>query len=137
MRKFSGEALIDLAVQILKSDIRPNVPAENRYALAMTISALEIARREWLNDPESTQLELLDAIYDDGDGSLDKLSRDIRNNTINDQTHPELLLATQSVQICLSLQRHLPWYRLRVSAGYRSVYLSSIDATPQNFVPIV
>ena len=90
MRKFSGEALIDLAVQILKSDIRPNVSAEKRYALAMTISALEIARREWLNDPESTQLELLDAIYDDGDGSLDKLSRDIRNSTINDQTHPEL-----------------------------------------------
>ena len=56
----------------------------------MTISALEIARHEWLNDPESTQLEMLDAIYEDGDGSLDKLSQDIRNGTINDQSQPEL-----------------------------------------------
>ncbi|MGI9423344.1 MAG: DUF6285 domain-containing protein [Hyphomicrobiaceae bacterium] len=90
MRRLSGEALIDLAIQTLKADVREHLASDARYALAMSISALEIARREWLSDPESRQWELLDNIYDDGDGSLAKLGRDIRDGTVNDVTHPDL-----------------------------------------------
>ena len=90
MRRLSAEALIDVAIQTLTSDVREHVAQDGRYALAMSVSALEIARREWLNDPESRQLDMLDAIYDDGDGNLGRLSRDIRAGKINDQTHSEL-----------------------------------------------
>lgn len=90
MRKISAESLIDLAIATLRSEIQPAIPSDKRYALAMTIRALDVARREVLGEPEAEAWALLDDIYDDGEGSLAMLSSDIRAGKITDETHPSL-----------------------------------------------
>ncbi len=90
MRRITAEALIELAVHTLRSDIRANVSPDARYALAMTINALEIAGRELMIEPEAAQWNLLDHVYDDGEGSLAQLTKDIAAGTVNDESHPEL-----------------------------------------------
>ncbi len=90
MRGVSAESLVDLVVQTLKTEVRPAVSPDARYALAMSIRALEIARREMLAEPESAQWELLDHVYDAGEGSMAVLASDIRQGRINDTTHADL-----------------------------------------------
>ncbi|MGI9409926.1 MAG: DUF6285 domain-containing protein [Hyphomicrobiaceae bacterium] len=90
MRGVSAESLVDLVVQTLKSDVRPGISADARYALAMSVRALEIARREMLGDPESAQWELLDHVYDAGEGTTAGLALDIRHGRVSDTTHADL-----------------------------------------------
>ena len=90
MPRISAETLIKLAIQTLKTDVRDNLRGAGRYPLAMTINALEIARREIICEPEATTWALLDEIYDDGEGNLKALAEDIRAGTITDDTHPQL-----------------------------------------------
>lgn len=90
MPRISAETLIELAVQTLKTDVRDHVGGDGRYPLAMAINALETARREILCEPEAATWALLDELYDDGEGSLKELAKDIRAGTISDETHPHL-----------------------------------------------
>ena len=90
MPRINAQSLIELALATLRTEIQPSVPKEKRYALAMTLNALEIARREILADPEAGQWALLDKLIDDGEGTMADLARDIRTGTINDQNHDDL-----------------------------------------------
>jgi hypothetical protein len=89
-RTIDGDALIELAIHTLKTDIAPVLPAEKRYAAAMIVNALEIARRSIAGESESARWEILDALYDDGEGSLAQLATDIRAGEIDADGTPDL-----------------------------------------------
>ena len=84
------EALLALAAETLKAEIAPALPPEKRYAAAMVANALEIAARAAAVEEEAQAFELLDPFYEDGDGTLADLARDIRAGKISDESHPEL-----------------------------------------------
>jgi len=92
VRHIHAPTLIELTIDTLKRDIQnqPVLAGQQRYALAMAINALGIARAEILGEPEADVWQLLDHIYDSGEGSMRQLAHDIRTNTINDETHPDL-----------------------------------------------
>lgn len=105
MRRINAESLIELVILALRTEIAPNLPREQRYAAAMVASALEIARREILTDGEAAAWKLLDTVYDDGEGSLGDLARDIRSGKISEKSHPgledglrEMLLAELAIR---------------------------------------
>ncbi len=81
--QLNADALIDLVIETLKGEISPDLPADKRYTVAMMTSALEIARREIALEPESAQWELLDPIYDDGEGSMRQLALDLRSGKVD------------------------------------------------------
>ena len=85
-----AEALLDLAIETLKAEISPALPADKRYAAAMVANALEIARRDVATADDAQDLVLLDAIYEDGDGTLKQLAADIRKGEIGEDKHPDL-----------------------------------------------
>lgn len=89
--KLGPDALLDLAIDMLKTDIAPVLPAEKRYASAMIVNALEIARRAIAGEDEIADFALLDAIYDDGDGTMKRLATDIRAGQVDTKNHPDLL----------------------------------------------
>jgi hypothetical protein len=89
-KRLNGETLIALAVETLKAEIVPHLPAEQRYAAAMIASALDIARREITTTDEAPLWALLDQVYDDGDGGPQQLAADIRAGTVSEATHPDL-----------------------------------------------
>lgn len=78
IKRLSAETLIEIALESLRRDILADASPDKRYAGAMVASALEIARRGIMSDAESVRWALLDAMYDDGEGSLERLARDIR-----------------------------------------------------------
>lgn len=90
-RKLGAEALLDLVAEVLREEIAPVLPAEKRYAAAMMANALDIARREILGEAEVAEFQLLDAVYDDGDGTMARLAKDIRSGTVTATTHPDLV----------------------------------------------
>lgn len=77
-RKLGADALLDLVAEMLRQDIAPVLPAEKRYAAAMMGNAIDIAQREITGDTETADFALLDAVYEDGDGTMQQLARDIR-----------------------------------------------------------
>ena len=83
-------ALLGLAAETLKAEIMTALPAEKRYAAAMIANALEVAAREIAGEAEAAQFALLDAVYEDGDGTLKRLAGDIRSGAVNDRSHPDL-----------------------------------------------
>jgi hypothetical protein len=89
-KKLSAETLIALAVESLKAEIVPDLPADKRYAAAMIASALDIARREITTADEGPLWAILDQVYDDGDGTPQQLATDIRAGKISEKTHPGL-----------------------------------------------
>lgn len=89
-RKLGAEALLDLIAEAFKAEIAPALPPEKRYLAAMIGNALDISRREMAVEEEALVFRLLDHFYEDGDGSLAGLARDIRSRAISDATHPEL-----------------------------------------------
>ncbi len=91
VKRIAVETLIELAIETLRRDLQASLPPEQRYRAAMIASALEIARREILTDGESAQWELLDYVYDDGEGTLERLSADIRSGKVNTKTQPRLV----------------------------------------------
>lgn len=84
------EALLALAAHTLRSGLLPDLPAEKRYIGAMIANAIDIAARGLDESAETVRWELLDRLYDDGEGSLQQLARDIRAGTIAPETHPDL-----------------------------------------------
>ena len=89
-RKLGAEALLDLVAEAFKGEVAPALPPEKRYLAAMIGNALDIARREMAAEEEALAFQLLDHFYDDGDGTMKQLARDIRVGTVNEATHPEL-----------------------------------------------
>ena len=86
----NAEALLDLAIETLKSEVNPALPPEKRYAAAMVANALDIARRVVVAAEDADELNLLDAIYEDGDGTLKQLAADIRSGQIAEDANPDL-----------------------------------------------
>lgn len=89
-RKLGAEALLDLVAEAFKTEIATALPPDKRYLAAMVGNAIEISRRELAVEEEALSFRLLDYVYDDGDGTLPQLARDIRSGAVNDATHPEL-----------------------------------------------
>ncbi len=89
-KRLSAETLVALAVETLKAEIVPHLPADKRYAAAMVANALDIARREITTTDDSPLWALLDTTYDDGDGTPQQLATDIRAGAVSEATHPGL-----------------------------------------------
>lgn len=89
-KKLGAEALVDLVQETFKAEIGPALPPEKRYLAAMIGNALDIARREMAVEEEALGFQLLDAFYDDGDGTMAQLAKDIRAGTISDASHGDL-----------------------------------------------
>ena len=85
-----AEALLDLAIETLKAEINPALPADKRYAAAMIANALEIARREVEAAEDAQEFVLLDTFYEDGDGTLKQLASDIRKGEIGEDANPDM-----------------------------------------------
>jgi enoyl-CoA hydratase/carnithine racemase len=92
MKRINAPNLIELAIDTLRGGMQGQraLGPKERYELAMVIRALQIARGEILSEPEAAQWALLDEIYDDGDGTPEKLARDIRSKTVTDATYDGL-----------------------------------------------
>ena len=89
-RRITPESLIELAVTTLRREIAPKLDGDARYQAAMIANALEIARRSIMIDGEEARFAILDKLYDDGEGSLADLARDIRSGRIATSTRPDL-----------------------------------------------
>jgi hypothetical protein len=89
-KRLTPETLIALAAETMKSELLPSLPADKRYAAAMVINALDIARRGITTTDEAPLFALLDTTYDDGDGTTADLARDIRAGKVTEATHPGL-----------------------------------------------
>jgi len=89
-RRIAAETLIQLALDTLNAEIRPTLAKDQRYAMAMTVNALEVARREILTDGETPLWELLDFVYPEGDGTARQLASDIRAGDVTDGKPPDL-----------------------------------------------
>lgn len=89
-RRLGAEALLDLVAEAFKVEIAPSLPADKRYLAAMIGNALDIARREMAVEEEALAFQLLDHFYDDGDGTMQELARDIRSGAVSDKTNPDL-----------------------------------------------
>lgn len=81
-RRIGADALLDLATEMLRADLLPALPPEQRYAGAMIANALEIARRSLAEEIEAAEWALLDGLYEEGEGSMVDLARDIRAGTL-------------------------------------------------------
>jgi hypothetical protein len=81
-RRVDPDALLGLAIMTLRADVLPALPPEQRYAGAMIANALEIARRGLPGEAEAAEWVLLDGLYDDGEGSIAQLARDIRAGSL-------------------------------------------------------
>jgi hypothetical protein len=92
VRRINAPTLIELSIDTLKNEIQKqkSLSEQQRYSLAMVISALNIARAEILTEPDAAQWQLLDYIYDDGEGSIKQLARDIRSKAVSDETYSDL-----------------------------------------------
>jgi hypothetical protein len=88
VKKFTPETLLALATETLKAELLPALPADKRYAAAMVINALDIARRGITTTDDAPLFALLDTVYDDGDGTPADLSRDIRAGVVTEATYP-------------------------------------------------
>jgi Domain of unknown function (DUF6285) len=89
-RTLNAEALLDLVEETFKTHIMPSLAPEQRYLVAMIGNALEISRREMAVEEEALAFELLDVFYDDGDGTMAQLAKDIRTGELTDETHDDL-----------------------------------------------
>lgn len=82
-------ALIDVALETLQEEILTDLPPEKRYAGAMTANALAIASRS-LAGQKSAQ-DLLAYVGSGPVEDVDALAKAIRNGSISDASHPDLL----------------------------------------------
>lgn len=89
-RRLNAETLIALAADTLKARIVPALGPAEGDAIAQIVAALDIARREITTTDEGPLWALLDAVYDDGEGTAQQLALDIRSGKISDKTHPDL-----------------------------------------------
>lgn len=89
-KRLGADALIELAIETLRTEIAPGLAPDKRYAAAMIGNALEIARRDVESEVETAQWDLLDPIYDDGEGSVRQLAADIRSGAVGEAKHKDL-----------------------------------------------
>lgn len=90
-RPLSAEDFISLAIEALRAEVAPHLPPEATARLGDVICALTIAAREMrAADTEMPHWALLDSIFDDGDGTLEQLAREIRSGTVSVGTRPTL-----------------------------------------------
>ncbi len=82
-------ALLDVALETLQQEILTDLPAEKRYAGAMAVNALAIASRR-LASEEPAQ-DLLGYIGRERGTDVEALAKSIRDGSISDASHPELL----------------------------------------------
>jgi hypothetical protein len=82
-RRIDADALIDLATEVLRAEVLPALGPEQRYAGAMIANALEIARRSLADEVEAAEWALLDSVYEEGEGAMSQLARDIRAGTLS------------------------------------------------------
>jgi hypothetical protein len=99
VKKFTPETLLALATETLKAELLPALPADKRYAAAMVINALDIARRGITTTDEAPLFALLDSVYDDGDGNPADLARDIRAGKVTEASHPGLALKLRALVV--------------------------------------
>ena len=92
MRRIHAPTLIELSIETLKNDIQSqnSLDGGQRYALAMASNALSIARAEIISEPDAAQWQILDHIYDDGEGSMKQLAKDVRGKAVRDGSPPDL-----------------------------------------------
>jgi hypothetical protein len=90
VRTIDARALIELAIITLRQELAPALPSDKRYAAAMVANALEIAHREVMADGDAARWELLDAVYDEGEGTLRQLASDIRDGSLGEAGLPDL-----------------------------------------------
>jgi Domain of unknown function (DUF6285) len=92
VRRIHAPTLIELSIDTLKNEFQKqsSLSGSQRYSLAMVINALRTARAEIISEPDAAQWQLLDYIYDDGEGSVKQLARDIRSKAVSDETHHDL-----------------------------------------------
>ena len=92
MRRINAASLIELSIETLRKDIQSqkSLGSSERYALAMVISALQTAKAEIISEPEAAGWQLLDYIYDDGEGSMQQLAKHIRSKAVSEETYPDL-----------------------------------------------
>lgn len=84
-KRIDAAALIGLAVEMLRAELLDALPAEKRYAGAMIANALDVARREIADDArEAAAWAILDKAYEEGEGTLEALARDIRAGEVDD-----------------------------------------------------
>lgn len=103
-------ALLALAIETLRNELMPALPAEKRYAAAMVANALEIAARDIAVQEEAAELALLDAVYEDGDGTMAQLAADIRRGTVDEKAQKDLrqrLAAHLAAELRVRNPRHL------------------------------
>jgi hypothetical protein len=89
-KRISADTLLELSLATLRNDIEPHLPADKRFALEMVANAIEISRRELAADTESPLWELLDELYEPGEGSPKQLATDIRSGTVSETKTPGL-----------------------------------------------
>lgn len=98
-RRITPESLIELAVTTLRGEIAPTLAGDARYQAAMIANALEIARRAIMVGGEEARFAVLDRVYDDGEGTLEDLARDIRAGKVSSATYPELAVMLRRLLI--------------------------------------
>lgn len=89
-KRISADTLLELALATLRDEIEPYLPEDKRFALEMVANAIEISRRELAADTESPLWELLDELYEPGEGSPKQLTTDIRSGTVTEAKTPGL-----------------------------------------------
>lgn len=97
--KITPDALLSLAIEMLQADVLPALPPEQRYAGAMVVNAIAIARRGVPGDAEAAEWSLLDKLYDDGEGSARQLALDIRDGSLPESKSAGLAAALRALLI--------------------------------------
>lgn len=90
INRIGAEAFLDLVAEAFRTEIAPSLPADKRYLAAMLGNAIEIARREIAVEEEALGFQLLDAVYEDGDGTMGRLAKDIRVGAVTEAEYPDL-----------------------------------------------
>ena len=109
VKKIGAAALLELSLATLRDELLPLLPPDKRYAAAMVVNAIEIAKREIAaTDGEQPIWALLDEVYDDGEGSPATLATDIRSGIVDETTRPGLgkrLLAVLEAELAVTNPR--------------------------------
>jgi Domain of unknown function (DUF6285) len=96
--KLTADRLLEFAKASL-DELAPAYAPEQRHLVAMIGRAMQIAAREIRDPGDDAVWSLLDAIYDDGEGSPAVLAQDIRAGTVSAATHPSLRAALKRIVI--------------------------------------
>ncbi|MGI9384654.1 MAG: DUF6285 domain-containing protein [Methyloligellaceae bacterium] len=83
-----AKALLSLALRTYQYELQPDLPADKRYAAAMTGNAMGIALRALQHPAPETRL--LERIGGDDARDLAALARALRTGDISDTTHGAL-----------------------------------------------